>query len=400
MAVSTPPVYLLGGLENALSVARSLHARGVEVHAAASGDSPVRFSRRRRSFTIVEGDLDAGWEAWLSGVASPGLVFPCSDEALEFVAERRGALAEDGLAALDADDEAVLTMLDKEQTYALARRIGLGAPKTRLVEGWEELDDAIADIGFPSALKPIHTHEFRRHFRGKVMRVNDEAELRAAFAATRAAGLSMILTEVIPGGEERYCSYFTWVDDDGSVLFDFTKRKLRQYPVGFGGGTYHLTEWAEDVAEAGRRLVTAAGVRGLGNVEFKRDARDGSLKLIECNVRFTGGNEIVRRAGIDLAWIAYCRMTGRAVGPISRGRDGVRMWYPVQDALAFFDLRRAGEMTLSGWLRSLAHRQTFPIWSATDPLPSLVGLATIPGRAMSKLRRSPLPAAEAGAVAS
>jgi predicted ATP-grasp superfamily ATP-dependent carboligase len=219
------------------------------------------------------------------------------------------------------------------------------------------------------------------------MVVNGELELREAFAQTRSAGVDMILTEIIPGEEHRYCSYFTWIDEDGEFLFDFTKRKLRQYPVGFGGGTYHLTEWADDVAEAGRRLLRAAGVRGLGNVEFKRDPRDGALKLIECNVRFTGGNEIVRRAGVDLAWIAYCRMTGREVRGIGRGRDGVRMWYPLQDALALVEARRAGELTVGAWLRSLAHPQTFPIWSPTDPMPTLAGLASIPGRAVEQMRR-------------
>ena len=129
-------------------------------------------------------------------------------------------------------------------------------------------------IGFPCALKPTHIHEFSRHFRLKAMVVDDEPELREAFARDARAGVDMILTEIIPGEEHRYCSYFTWIDEDGEFLFDFTKRKLRQYPVGFGGGTYHLTEWADDVAETGRRFLRAAGVRGLANVEFKRDPRD------------------------------------------------------------------------------------------------------------------------------
>jgi D-aspartate ligase len=383
----SPPVYVLGGLENALSVARSLHARGVEVHAASSANSPVRYSRRRRSFQVVEGDVAAGWLEWLARADRPGLVFPCSDEALEMVAHHRGALANRGLTALEANDAAVLAMLDKDRTYEIARRAGIGAPRTRLLTDWEALPAAIEEIGFPAALKPTHIHEFRKHFREKVFRVSDETELRSAFAATHELGLSMILTEVIPGSEDRYCSYFTWIDPDGSFLFDFTKRKLRQYPVGFGGGTYHLTEWADDVADAGRRMLEAAGVRGLGNVEFKRDARDGALKLIECNIRFTAGNEIVLRAGVDVAWIAYSRMTGREIPAVGRGRDGVRMWYPLQDTLAFMESRRVGMLTLRSWLASLAHRQTFPIWSATDPLPTLARLPSIPGRAARKLRR-------------
>jgi predicted ATP-grasp superfamily ATP-dependent carboligase len=219
------------------------------------------------------------------------------------------------------------------------------------------------------------------------MVVHNEPELREAFAETRRAGVDMIVTEIIPGEEHRYCSYFTWIDEDGEFLFDFTKRKLRQYPVGFGGGTYHLTEWADDVAETGRRFLRAAGVRGLANVEFKRDPRDHRLKLIESNVRFTAGNEIVLRAGVDIGWIAYARMTGRPVAEIGRGREGVHMWYPLRDTLACLELRRRGQLTGREWARSLAARQTFPIWSATDPAPSLVELALTPSRVVRKLRR-------------
>jgi D-aspartate ligase len=386
MTTQQPPVFLLGGLENALSVARSLSRHGVEVHASGAAVSPLRLSRCRRSFHTADGDPAATWLDWLRGRPEGALVFPCADESMEFVAHHRRALEDAGLVILEADDEAVLAMLDKDRTYAVARAAGVAAPDTVRVVTADDLERAIQRIGFPCALKPVHTHEFSRHFRAKVMVAHDDTTLRSAFAATQGAGLSMILTEIIPGGEERYCSYFTWIDPDGSFLFDFTKRKLRQYPVGFGGGTYHVTKWADDVAETGRRFLAAAGVRGLGNVEFKRDPRDGSLKLIECNARFTAGNEIVRRAGVDIAWIAYARMTGQPLPPIGRARDGVYMWYPLKDTLAFLELRRRGEMQTSDWLRGLAHRQTFPIWSTSDPMPSLAELARVPARAVRKLR--------------
>ena len=386
-SATSPPVYLLGGLESALSVTRSLSRRGVEVHASGSPVSPVRFSRHRSSFHIADGDLDSVWSGWLSAMPRGGLVFPCEDEALEFVARHRRLLEEAGLRVLYADDAAVLAMLDKDRTYAIARDAGVAAPETVRVQLPDDLDAAMGRIGFPCALKPTHIHEFSRHFRSKAMVVNDERELRQAFEQTRSAGVDMILTEIIPGEEHRYCSYFTWIDENGEFLFDFTKRKLRQYPVGFGGGTYHLTEWADDVAETGRQFLRAAGVRGLGNVEFKRDPRDDRLKLIECNARFTAGNEIVLRAGVDIGWIAYARMTDRPIGEIPRGRDGVHMWYPLRDTLACLELRRRGQMTGREWARSLAARQTFPIWSVTDPAPSLVELALTPSRVVRKLRR-------------
>jgi D-aspartate ligase len=387
MAIERPPVALLGGLENALSVARSLTRRGIAVHAAGDPAGPVRYSRHRKTFRPVTGDLHAGWHDWLSeGHLAGALVLPCSDDALEFVAHQRVGMVARGLVPIESDDGAVLAMLDKDRTYDVARAAGIAAPRTVRLHDRDDLERAIDEIGVPCALKPVHIHEFARHFRRKAIVARDADVLRAAFATTDRLGLAMILTEIIPGPEDRYCSYFTFVTPDGGFLFDFTKRKLRQYPPGFGGGTYHLTEWADDVAEAGRRFLQAAGVRGLGNVEFKRDPRDGQLKLIECNARFTAANELVRRAGVDIAWIVYSRMTGRPVGEVGRARDGVRMWYPIQDTMAFLETRRAGELTLGAWVRSLAHRQTFPLWAATDPLPSLIEISSVPRRILGKLR--------------
>jgi predicted ATP-grasp superfamily ATP-dependent carboligase len=131
-------------------------------------------------------------------------------------------------------------------------------------------------------------------------------------------------------------------------------------------------------------VLRALGVRGLGNVEFKRDPRDGRLKVIECNARFTAGNEIVRLAGLDIAELVYARMTGQPLPQMERGRDGVRMWYPAKDTLAFLHARRDGQLTTTAWLRSLLHRQTFPVWTLSDPLPSLAEATSVPRRALRK----------------
>ena len=69
----------------------------------------------------------------------------------------------------------------------------------------------------------------------------DAVALRRAFAETSVHGLEMIVTEIIPGPESAYCSMFTYLDETGEPLFLYTKRKLRQYPPGFGVGCYHVT---------------------------------------------------------------------------------------------------------------------------------------------------------------
>jgi predicted ATP-grasp superfamily ATP-dependent carboligase len=234
----------------------------------------------------------------------------------------------------------------------------------------------------------VHIHEFARHFRRKVILIQSESELRAAYVRTSQLGLAMLVTEIVPGPEETYWSYYTYVDEHGQKLVDFTKQKLRQYPVGFGGATYHVARWSPATAEAGRRFVDAAGVRGIACVEFKLDARDKQLKIMECNARVTAADALVRAAGLNLGELAYRDAAGLPVAPQDGFREGVRLWYPVQDALAFTAMRRSGDLTLWAWARSLTHRQRFPTFSMADPLPSVRALLRLPGRLRARVGRT------------
>jgi predicted ATP-grasp superfamily ATP-dependent carboligase len=113
----------------------------------------------------------------------------------------------------------------------------------------------------------------------------------------------------------------------------------------------------------------------VANVEFKRDARDGQLKLIECNLRFTAANELVRHAGIDLAALAYNRVTGRPDPPLDRYRTGVRLWNPLPDVRSLAAHRKQGDLTVARWIVSLLHPLHLPLWSWRDPGPSIRALA-------------------------
>jgi predicted ATP-grasp superfamily ATP-dependent carboligase len=263
-------------------------------------------------------------------------------------------------------------MLDKSRTYALARAIGVPAPLTVEVDSEAALRDVTGDFTFPCALKPRHSHRFAKVFGQKAIVTHDREEVVAAFRAVHAEGLAMIVTEIIPGGDDRYCSYYSYLTPEGEPLFHFTKRKPRQNPPGFGLGTYHVSAWLPDVADMGLRFFQGVGLTGIGNVEFKRDPRDGLLKLIECNPRFTGADKLLVHAGLDIATIAYSRAASFPVSAPKTFRSGVRQWHPYEDVLAFAAYHQSGQLSTWRWLRSLLHRQHLPVFDASDPLPTIV----------------------------
>ena len=370
------PAVLLGGAGNALSVARALWRTGITVDILADGraESIARHSRAcRRYVRPVDAEAVAEeWMTWLLNESAPAVLLPCSDEGIEFIARRREALGAAGHYPVEANDQALLNMLDKACTYEIAHGAGIPAPRTMTVSTTAEIEEL--DFTFPCGIKPVHSHLFARHFdtaaKGVTVATADAAQ--RVLSPIVEAGYSMLLTEVIPGADDQYRSYYTYIDRHGDPLLHFTKRKLRQYPIHFGLGSYHLTEWNAEVARLGLHFALAARLRGLVSVEFKQDERDGQLKLIECNPRFTDANEQVRAAGIDLALVGYNRVRGLPLPPVNSFRDHLAMWFPFNDLRALREYRRHGELTTAAWLKTLAHRQARSAFWWRDPKPSSV----------------------------
>ncbi len=384
-----PPAILLGGGVNTLSVSRSFGREGVKVLVLSSPPSDVQYSRYAQWIPMDAGvDVQTQWFEWLTTKKEQyrgSVVLACGDDALEFLAIHRKDLEDDYL--LDpSNDRAVMAMLDKAQTHAIAKAANVPAPEMWVVNTLAEVEEIRDRIKYPCGLKPRVSHVFKQYFDRKLFVVQSSEELLRVFTEVSKFDMEMLITEIIPGGEERFCSYYTYIDEHGEALFHFTKRKLRQYPTGFGFGTYHVTDWNPEVAEMGLRFCKGSGLRGLANVEFKRDPRDGLLKLIECNHRFTESNQLVMASGLDLGLLVYNRLTNRPLPPLRDYKKGLYLVRPVQDFLAFRSLKKKGELTWGGWIRSLMHRQRFVYFSWSDPLPFVYRSLIFIRRQIGKIR--------------
>ncbi|MBV9421310.1 MAG: hypothetical protein JOZ98_00225 [Solirubrobacterales bacterium] len=395
-----PPAVVLGGGITALSVARSLHAAGITIHVL---DRPGAVARRSRA---VAEYVDVGTERpqermleWLISADLGAVVLAGADDGVELIARHRAELVAHGHHPVEGDDEVVLAMLNKLRTYELAREHGIAAPEVVPFSDEEGLDAAVERLRFPCVLKPAQSHVFARRAASgaKVLVVNDASELRREYTRLAAMDVEMFATEVIYGESDEFVSYYGYLDERGENLVSFTKRKIRQCPPGFGDGTYHETTRDPGVAAAGLRFLQAVGLRGLGNVEFKRDARDGELILIECNPRFTLSNELARVAGVDLAVLSYNRALRRPAPPIEEYRAGLHLWDPARDLRALSGYRRQGELSTQAWAKSLLHRQVFPVFRFDDPVPAIARAASmIRNAGASQAKGNPVPSTGSG----
>jgi len=357
----------------------SLAARSIPVYVLNNRWAEARFSRLAKAIRLPDNVPYAKAAAdFLTGSASDYLegsvLLAAGDQELEIVNLHRETLARKFRLDL-SNPVAQQMMLDKLATYKAAKEAGVPTPKFWEIRTEEDIHQLSKEFVYPLIVKPTISHVFRSKFNRKFFMAGNLDQLLESFRTADRAGIEVVLLEQISGPDSRLCSYYTYIDEEGNPLFDFTKRIIRRYPVNMGLASYHITDHVDGVRELSLKLLRHVGLRGLANAEFKYDERDGKLKLIECNVRFTAANSLLARAGFDLGNFVYNRIVGIPQPPLTRFRTGLRMWDPLRDFRAFLELRQRGEMTFPQWLASIMHRSSISYFSWRDPLPSLVRLS-------------------------
>ncbi|PIE35365.1 carboxylate--amine ligase [candidate division KSB3 bacterium] len=393
---TTPPVLILDGSHNALSITRSLGRRGIQVYNSLETHKHALFSRYcAKSFPFTNrATAQKFWGNLLltkQGEQFFGsVILTCGDEGIEFVAHNRQALAQHFILD-DSVPELQLAMLDKKKTLCMASALGISIPHFWDISTLDDLEAIASEVQFPAIVKPIHSHLFQQLTTSrKYFRADSQDELRTFLQKAFKLKLQVMICELIPGPDSLLGSYYTYLDATGRPLFHFTKKVIRRYPKNEGLGCYHSTDWNEELAELGLRFFQGIGFRGLGNIEFKRDERDGQLKVIEVNPRFTAAQELLVQAGIDIGVIVYNHLVGLPVPKIVSYNQNLRLWFPIRDFYAYLELREKREITFWGWIKSLMHRQVLPYFQWSDPLPTirtfLISLKSYLNRKMRILR--------------
>jgi len=176
---------------------------------------------------------------------------------------------------------------------------------------------------------------------------------------------------MIPGPDNLLTSYYTYRTPEGKSLYDYTKSVIRRWPVNRGHTCFHQSEWLPETAAMGRKLFEGIGWQGFGNIEFKRDLRDGQLKIIEVNGRFTAGHRLVTAAGAPIDVMIYCYLTGQPGPVFDSYSQSLRMWSPIHDFLAFRQMNRLGQLDFKAWVKSIfAQKLILPYFSWDDPGPT------------------------------
>jgi D-aspartate ligase len=373
---------VIGGDYQGLGIVRSLGQHQVPVGVIDDEVSIGRFSRYA-SFAVkvsafgdaantVEILLDLARKRSVQG----WVLYPTRDETVAAISQYKEKL-EQVYRVPTPGWNTVKQLWDKRNTYDLAGRLKIPAPRTRWICNGQKLDDL--EVRYPVVIKPAIKEHFMYATGVKAWRANNRTELRELFdRASRFMPLDeLMIQDLIPGdGNSQFanCSFFK----NGQSIGTLVVSRRRQHPIDFGrSSTYVESVELPLLEEYSERFLRAIDYYGLVELEYKYDARDGQYYLLDVNGRTWGYHTIGHRAGVDFPYLLFLDQLKRSVER-SRGKAGIRWIRLLTDLPVGVVGILQGKLDSGAYVRSLRDFDVEAVFSRDDPMPGFAEMALIP----------------------
>jgi len=358
-----PPVVVGGAYYTAINLMRSLVRRGLKTYCFDHGQN-------RQAFHTIYGkafecpDPDREPAAWLQfmlnlaqKVGGKPVLIASADAYVTAMACHADELAN---AYRFCRETAALqgALATKRRLYDLAVEHGMPVPRTKFVKTLDEVVDFASKAQFPCIIKPVRSYDWynapRDHLvaHSKVAFATSAEALEEKYRAVAEISPEVVVQEVIEGPETAKLVYLSCYSADGRRIARGMLRELRCNPMEFGNPS--VVEPVED-PEADSvcdKFLRSMGYKGLCEIEVKRDSRDGRVRMIEANPRYTGSSNPAPYFGVDLGWLHYLDLIGQHVEMVSPNNRKFRHIALTWDAMTAHNYLRAGLLTWRDILRS------------------------------------------------
>ena len=383
--VMGPPRYV-----GPLGVMRSLGTLGVRVYGLEHQGRSAPSSSRFCAGTVSVGIDGRPWhddsrtldELVASGerLGEGTILIPGSDEWSVFVARHSTELAR-WFRFPSVSLDLVEDLAAKDGLYRLATTHGLPTPRIVFPENREQAFAEASGLQYPVMLKPVRS---RPDVLGKAV-VSNPHELVEAYPwmEESPAAPNVMFQEYIPGSDSDVWIFNGYFDAESRCLAAFTGVKIRQHPAKMGIASLGELRQNHAVIEATCDFMRAVGYRGIVDIGYKFDSRDGRYKVLDINPRLGGAFRMfVDRRGTDVARAMYLDLTGESV-PAIEPVDGRRWINETADLVASTHYHRLDGLTLLDWFRSLRSVREGATWRLDDPLPFVVAIALLMSETLS-----------------
>ena len=389
---STPVMILQAVNHGPLGIARSLGRMGVPVYVAdLDARAPACVSRYcREVFPCRLDDAETAVRALLAASRRIGrrpILIPTTDDAALFVATHQTALG-DAYIGVDLDPELVRDLCSKKRMHYLARRCGVPTAQAVFPGNRADVLAFVENAVFPVMLKGIDGLRLWRERGERMLIVHSRGELLEAYDRLEdPRDPNLMLQEYIPGGDDTVWMFNGYFNARSECLVGVTGKKIRQYPVHRGATTLGICLRNETVAETTKAFMRAIGYRGVLDIGYRFDARDGQYKVLDVNPRVGATFRLFASdSGMDVVRAMYLDVTGQPVyaGTVHEGRRWIVEDFDLASSRRY---RAERTLTLGGWLRSLRGVEEAAYFAPDDLRPLLVMCADRMGELVRRVSR-------------
>jgi len=380
------PVVVVGGGLTALGTMRALGRQGIDVYLVLDRSETAHYSKYcKKSLSAIGMKHDRSILKSLlrkmgRSFSRRAVVYPTSDIDTINLAELKDELPDDYYFVV-GDKGPVEMLVNKKDFYeALAQR-GVDHPKTYFPENMKDAQVIAQEAEYPIFVRPAITQLFSQAFRtaGKGFIAHSPRDLMVFYELSEKHGIEVMFQEIIPGSPTNSYQLEGYYGTDHQPKALFARQRLRIWPPGFGNTTLCVSIPIRELDNEKRTInqfIKNIGYNGLASAEFKKDDRDGLLKLLEINARPWWHIWLSGACGADILFLSYLDTIGEKTEYTEQYEEGVKSIYFANDLMAAGKMILNGDLGLREWAFSLMGARRFAFFSRTDLAPFFMQLMT------------------------
>ena len=351
---------------------------GIPAFIACPADDLAARSRWYRGLpgaTPWNGNIDADARDQLQALPfERAVLIPGADDAALWTADIAGSDLSTRFRTSSSSRTTLEILQDKDRFAAYLGNTDIPHPRTFAISQRSDIAAIPIDSLDRVFLKPVDSQRFNREFDSKGIWIAGRRQLEDAWSRLDAQGFALVAQEYVPGSAADHYFVDGFRDRNGAFAGLFCRRRMRIHPPDFGNSSYCRSIPPGDVSDAIDSLAVLLAqlhYRGIFSAEFKRDARNGQLKLLEVNTRAWWYVEFAARCGVNVCHMAWQDANDL---PVTRVVDGYRVGTGCVnlhgDIQSILSRRKAGSISMARALGQWA-RAYFHVFRLRDPWPGL-----------------------------
>lgn len=279
------------------------------------------------------------------------------------------------------DIDTVEKILDKKKFIKLSDEFQLPVPASIQVSQKSDLKQAVEKLKKPYLIKPFYRHHWFHKDFPRIVGTYKKAficysfqELQEYYDRIAQINPNVVVQDYITGPDNYMYDVNMYINAGGEVQGSLVCKKLRVYPQEAGYGSYVITVDDKEILNLCNQIASKLKLRGLINIQFKREEGTLEPKLIEIHARTSIFDVLGIKAGTNMPALYYSDMTGAAGALNGKSKTGIKYINIGRDLRFILKNHKKTELTFSELAKSYLGTKVIDGFSFRDPIPAVMNI--------------------------